>query len=49
MKLQCSRGVESVLCLCVSENRDGWLVAWGLCWCMLVRFSTVWLLRFTLL
>ena len=31
------------------ENRDGWLVAWGLCRCMLIRFSTVWLLPFTLL
>ena len=26
-----------------------WLVAWGLCGCMLSRFSTVWLLPFTLL
>ena len=35
----------------VCENRDidGWLVAWGLCRCMLIRFSTVWLLPFTLL
>ena len=31
------------------ENRDGWLVAWGLCGCMLIRFSAVWLLPFTLL
>ena len=29
--------------------RDGWLVAWGLCGCMLIRFSAVWLLPFTLL
>ena len=34
---------------CVCENRDGWLVAWGLCGSMLIRFSTVWLLPFTLL
>ena len=33
----------------VCENRDGWLVAWGLCGCMLIRFSAVWLLPFTLL
>ena len=33
----------------VCENRDGWLVAWGLCGSMLIRFSTVWLLPFTLL
>ena len=26
-----------------------WLVAWGLCGCMLIRFSAVWLLPFTLL
>ena len=32
----------------VCENRDGWLVAWGLCGCMLIRFSAVWLLPFTL-
>ena len=31
------------------ENRDGWLVAWGLCGCMLIRSSTAWLLPFTLL
>ena len=35
---------ESVLILGVCENRDGWLVAWGLCGCMLIRFSGVWLL-----
>ena len=35
--------------LCVCENSDGRLVAWGLCECMLIRFSTVWLLPFTLL
>ena len=40
---------ESVLSLCVYENRDGWLIAWGLCGCMLIRFSTVWLLPFNLL
>ena len=39
---------ESVLSLGVCENRDGWLVAWGLCGCMLIRFSAVWLLPFTL-
>ena len=33
----------------VHDNRDGWLVAWGLCGCMLSRFSTVWLLPFPLL
>ena len=33
----------------VCENRDGWLVAWGLCGSMLIRFSTGWLLPFTLL
>ena len=27
--------------LCVCENRDGWLVAWGLCGCMLIGFSAV--------
>ena len=32
---------ESVLYLCVCVNRDGWLVAWRLCGCMLIRFSTV--------
>ena len=37
------------LSLGVCENRDGWLVAWGLCGSMLIRFSTVWLLPFTLL
>ena len=40
---------ESVLSLRVCENRDGWLVAWGLCGCMLIRFSTLLLLPFTLL
>ena len=35
--------------LCVCDNRNGWLFAWGLCWCMLIRFSIVWLLPFTLL
>ena len=28
---------------------NGWLVAWGLCGCMRIHFSTVWLLPFTLL
>ena len=32
-----------------AENRDGWLVARGLCGCMLIRFSAGWLLPFTLL
>ena len=32
---------EFVLSLCVCEIRDGWLDAWGLCGCMLIRFSTV--------
>ena len=40
---------ECVLGLCVCDNRDGWLVAGGLCGCMPSRFSTVWLLPFTLL
>ena len=40
---------ESVLSLCVCENRDGWLVAWGLCGCVLIRFTTAWLLPFALL
>ena len=40
---------EPMLILGVCENRDGWLVAWGLCGSMLIRFSTVWLLPFTLL
>ena len=40
---------ESVLSLCVCENGDGLLAAWGLCGCMLIRSSTVWLLRITLL
>ena len=31
------------------KTQLGWLVAWGLCGCMLSRFSTVWLLPFTLL
>ena len=35
--------------LCVCEKRDGWLVAWGLCECMLIRSSIVWLLPSTLL
>ena len=35
--------------LCVTENRDGWPVAWGLCGCMLIRFSTMWIFPFTLL
>ena len=35
--------------LTVCDNRDGWLVACGLCGCMLNRFSTVWLFPFTLL
>ena len=35
---------ESLLSLC-----DGWLVAWGLCGCVLIGFSPVWLLPFTLL
>ena len=30
-------------------STTGWLVAWGLCVCMLIRSSTVWLLPFTLL
>ena len=33
----------------VCENRDGWPVAWGLCGCMLSRFSTALALPFTLL
>ena len=37
----CRLCAESVLSLGVCENRDGWLVAWGLCGCMLIRFSTV--------
>ena len=40
---------ECVLGLYVCDNRDGWLVAWGLCGCMMSRSSTVWLLPFTLL
>ena len=39
----------SVLSLGVCETRDGWLAAWSLCGWMLLRFSTVWLLPFTLL
>ena len=35
--------------LCVRDNSDGWLVVWGLLYCMLVRSSAVWLLPFTLL
>jgi len=31
------------------KTRDGWLVSWGLFGCMLIRFSTVWLLPVTLL
>ena len=45
----CWLSAVSVLSLGVCENRDGWLVAWGLCGCMLIRFSAVWLLPFTLL
>ena len=33
--------------LCVCEKSDGWLVAWGLCECMLMRSPMVWLLTFT--
>ena len=33
----------------MKENSDGWLVAWGLCECMLVSSFAVWLLPFTLL
>ena len=44
-----SVAVLVVLRLCVCDNRDGWLVAWGLCGCMLSCFSTVWFLPFTLL
>ena len=40
---------ESVLSLGVCENRDGWLVERGLYGCMLIHFSAVWLLPFTLL
>ena len=40
---------ESVLSLDMCENHVGWLVAWGLCGCTLIRFSAVWLLPFTLL
>jgi len=32
----------------VRDNSDGWLVAWGLRECMLIRSYTVWLLPFTL-
>ena len=35
--------------LCVCETSDGWLVAWGLCECVLLRSSAVWLLPVTLL
>ena len=31
------------------EKSDGWLTAWGLCECMLIRSSTEWLLPFALL
>ena len=40
---------EFVLSLGVCDNRDGWLVAWGLCGCLLIRFSAMRLLPFTLL
>ena len=40
---------ECVLGLYLCDTRDGWLVVWGLCGCVLSRFSTVWLLPFTLL
>ena len=33
----------------VSKYGSNWLVAWGLCGSMLIRFSTVWLLPFSLL
>ena len=39
--MKCWLCAESVLSLGVCENRDGWLVAWGLCGCMLIRFSAV--------
>ena len=29
--------------LCVCENSDGWLVAWGLCEGMLIRSCKEWL------
>ena len=37
---ECVLGLD----LCVCDNRNGWLVAWGLLGGMLSRFSTVWLL-----
>ena len=41
-------GSLAMLSLCVCENRDGLLVAWGSCECALIRFSTVWNLPCTL-
>ena len=44
------RGCAScVVKLCVFENRDGWLVSWALCESMLIRYSAVLFLPFTLL
>ena len=50
-KLQTPRSTAVKLCgeSVLSLFRDGWLVAWGFCGFMLIRFSTVWLLPFTLL
>ena len=45
----CCWCAESVLSLGVCEKRDGWLVAWGMCGCMLIRFSAVWRLPLTIL
>ena len=45
----CQNCAASVLSVGVCENRDGWLVAWGFCGLLAFRFSTVWLLPFTLL
>ena len=44
-----SVSAASMLSLSVCETRDGWLVAWGFCGWITFRFSTVWLLPFTLL
>ena len=41
-------GCAVTLCVCDSDHA-GWLVAWGLCECTLVRSSTVWLFPFTVL
>ena len=41
--------VGNCSCACMRTVMAGWLVAWSLCGCILVRSTAVWLLPFTLL